>query len=223
MDAPVDSSAAIINRSIAAVTETGEDVEEKLSSYGEGTEKGKHKPENSSIAPSSCKPTSKASSPLKQNSIIHESLPRTPLALSKDSFFKTPSHKLLLAVQTPPGWQRVYQYLVDAVIVMPTSLIRKSLDDYYSTGDLDEVALSIWTLQSYKRFLRSLDPEFSENPKRLFIPPNAAQAIESALLNGYQGSACDMLKKLWQLVSPIGAPEHVIVLVKKKGHWVVHW
>jgi hypothetical protein len=113
---------------------------------------------------------------------------------------------------------------MESVTAMPTSMLRNSLGDYNATGNLDEVALSIWALQCYKRFLRSLtDLPISENPKRLFIPPNAAQAIESALLNGYRDSACNMLRKLWRLVSLEGSPEYVIVLIMKKGHWVVHW
>jgi len=144
---------------------------------------------------------------------------------SKDTFYKGtdtkgPTTPILHSI---PSWQGVYQYLVDSITALPTNSLQKSLEDYTKSGELDEISLSIWTLQSHKRFLRSLDPIFSSNPKRLFIPPNAAQAIESALINGYRDTACDMLKKLWLKLSPIGPPEHIVMLVNKEGHWVIHW
>src|SRR5262249_34388472 len=122
-----------------------------------------------------------------------------------------------------PSWQGVYQYLVDTITAMPSASLRESLEKYHKSGELDEVALSIWTLQCHKRFLRELDPIFSSNPKRLFIPPNTAQAIENALLNGYRGAACGMLNGLWSKLNPNGPPEHVVILINKKGHWVLYW
>ena len=158
--------------------------------------------------------------------LAQKSLPKTPSEPSKDTFFKGSKLKEdSLVKPVVPSWQQVNLHLMDSVAAMPFSMIRKSMEDYNASGDLDETALSIWTMQTYKRFLRALDPQFAANPKRLFVPPNAAQAIESALLNGYRTSACDLLKKLWNLVNvnPANAPEHVVVMIQKKGHWVLHW
>lgn len=144
-----------------------------------------------------------------------------PASVPKEATFSPQAE--VLPVLKAPSWQGIYSFLVDSITALPNATLRNSLETYNKTGELDEVALSIWTLQSHKRFLRGLDPIYASNPKRLFIPPNTAQAIESALMNGYRNTACNMLHKLWQRLNPSGSPEHLVVLMNKNGHWVVHW
>jgi len=67
--------------------------------------------------------------------------PHIPSIMSKDSFFKSPvpDCKTAPVVHAASAWQRVHQYLLDAIMVMLTSLLCKSLSDYSASGDMDEV------------------------------------------------------------------------------------
>lgn len=60
---------------------------------------------------------------------------------------------------------------------------------------------------------------------RLFVPPNMADAISTAVFNGRHGDACGMLRDLWAPFGFEGAPRLIVVLAKHRsdaGHWVVH-
>ena len=91
---------------------------------------------------------------------------------------------------------------------------------------VDEVALSIWSTQAYKRYVRA---RLTESPQgvvdRLFVPPNMADAISNAVFNGRHGDACGMLKDLWGPFGLDGMPRLIVVLAKHRSdpnHWVVH-
>jgi len=93
-------------------------------------------------------------------------------------------------------------------------------------NQVDEVALSIWSTQSYKRYVRSkMTDSPGGRPDRLFVPPNMADAISTAVFNGLHGDACGMLRDLWTPFGMDGFPRLIIVLAKHRAdadHWVVH-
>jgi len=125
-----------------------------------------------------------------------------------------------------PSWQRVHQRLLNWAIVWSMSEFDNSLASTERGRQVDEVALTIWTAQVYKRYVRA---KTTDNPPqrvdRLFVPPNVADAINSAVYNGRHGDACAMLKDMWEPFGFEGMPRLLIVLARHRrdaNHWVVH-
>ncbi|KAF9222509.1 hypothetical protein BS17DRAFT_782960 [Gyrodon lividus] len=127
---------------------------------------------------------------------------------------------------TPPPWQRIHQRLLNWAIIWPMSEIDAALTSTTRGQQVDEVALSIWSTQTYKRYVRSRMTDIPGGKvDRLFVPPNMADAISTAVFNGRHGDACGMLKELWAPFGFEGAPRLIVVLAKHRSdanHWVVH-
>lgn len=128
--------------------------------------------------------------------------------------------------QGPPPWQRVHQRLLSWAIVWPMSELENALNSTTRGMQVDEIALSIWSTQTYKRYVRA---KMTDSPPgrvdRLFVPPNMADAISTAVYNGRHGDACGMLRDLWAPFGLEGIPRLLIVLAKHRNddsHWVVH-
>ncbi|THH15041.1 hypothetical protein EW146_g5379 [Bondarzewia mesenterica] len=126
----------------------------------------------------------------------------------------------------PPAWQRIHQRLLNWAIVWPLTELDTALNSTTRGNQVDEVALSIWSTQTYKRYVRS---KMTDSPPgrvdRLFVPPNMADAISNAVFNGRHGDASGMLRDLWQPFGLEGMPRLLIVLAKHRSdanHWVVH-
>lgn len=126
----------------------------------------------------------------------------------------------------PPAWQRIHQRLLNWAIVWPLSELDSALNSTTRGNQVDEVALSIWSTQTYKRYVRS---KMTDSPPgrvdRLFVPPNMADAISNAVFNGRHGDASGMLRELWYPFGLDGMPRLLIVLARHRSdanHWVVH-
>ncbi len=126
---------------------------------------------------------------------------------------------------TPP-WQRIHQRLLNWAIVWPMSELDTALNSTLAGFQVDEVALSIWSTQMYKRYVRQ---QLTEVPPgrvdRLFVPPNMADAINNAVFHGRHGDACGMLRDLWTPFALEGMPRIIVVLCKHRSdpsHWVAH-
>jgi hypothetical protein len=125
-----------------------------------------------------------------------------------------------------PPWQRIHQRLLNWAIVWPMSELDGAMNSTTRGKQVDEVALSIWTTQTYKRYVRA---KMTDSPQgvvdRLFVPPNMADAISSAVFHGRHGDACGMLRDLWSPFGLEGMPRLLIVLAKHRNepdHWLVH-
>lgn len=122
-------------------------------------------------------------------------------------------------------WQKIHARLLHWAIVWPTSELEQALNSTTRGHQVDEVALTIWSTQTYKRYVRARLTEKQGGVDRLFVPPNMAEAINNAVFNGRHGEACGMLKDLW---TPFGfeeMPRLIVVLAKHRSdpnHWVVH-
>jgi hypothetical protein len=123
-------------------------------------------------------------------------------------------------------WQRIHQRLLSWAIIWPMSELDSALNSTTRGHQVDEVALSIWSTQTYKRYVRT---KMTDSPQgvvdRLFVPPNVADAISNAVYNGRHGDACGMLRDLWSPFGLEGMPRLLIVLAKHRSdpnHWVVH-
>lgn len=128
--------------------------------------------------------------------------------------------------QLPPPWQRIHQRLLSWAIVWPMAELDNAVNSTMRGMQVDEVALSIWSTQTYKRYVRA---KMTDSPPgrvdRLFVPPNMADAISTAVYNGRHGDACGMLRDLWAPFGLEGIPRLLIVLAKHRNddhHWVVH-
>ena len=126
---------------------------------------------------------------------------------------------------TPP-WQRIHQRLLNWAIVWPVAELDTALNSTLRGNQVDEVALSIWSTQMYKRYVRQ---QLTEVPPgrvdRLFVPPNMADAINNAVFHGRHGDACGMLRDLWNPFGLEGMPRIIVVLCKHRtdpSHWVAH-
>lgn len=107
----------------------------------------------------------------------------------------------------PAPWQRIHQRLLNWAIVWPMSELENALNSTTRGHQVDEVALSIWSIQTYKRYVRSKMTESPpERVDRLFVPPNMAEAISTAVYNGRHGDACGMLRELWTPFGLEGMP-----------------
>lgn len=129
------------------------------------------------------------------------------------------------APPTPP-WQRIHQRLLNWAIVWPMSELDNALASTQRGNQVDEVALSVWSAQMYKRYVRQ---QLTEVPPgrvdRLFVPPNMADAINNAVFHGRHGDACGMLRDLWTPFGLEGMPRIIVVLCKHRSdpnHWVAH-
>ena len=127
--------------------------------------------------------------------------------------------------QTPP-WQLIHQRLLNWAIIWPMSELDAAVGSATRGHQVDEISLSIWATQSYKRYVRS---RMTDSPQgrvdRLFVPPNVADAVSTAVFNGRHGDACMMLRDLWAPFGLDGIPRLLIVLAKHRvdeNHWVVH-
>lgn len=126
--------------------------------------------------------------------------------------------------QLPP-WQKIHQRLLNWAIIWPMTELDQALNSTTRGNQVDEVALSIWATQTYKRYVRARLTESQGAVDRLFVPPNVADAISNAVFNGRHGDACGMLKDLWTPFGLEGMPRLLIVLAKHRSdpnHWVVH-
>ncbi|KAG6823372.1 hypothetical protein H0H93_003761, partial [Arthromyces matolae] len=101
-------------------------------------------------------------------------------------------------------WQRIHAQLLHWAVIWPQPELDVALNSTTRGQQVDEIALSIWTTQTYKRYVRA---RLTDNPvgivDRLFVPPNMADAISNAVYNGQHGNACGMLRSLW---APFGLP-----------------
>ena len=127
--------------------------------------------------------------------------------------------------QTPP-WQLVYQKLLGWAIIWSMSELDAAIGSTARGHQVDEISLSIWATQNYKRCVRS---RMTDSPQgrvnRLFVPPNVAGAINTAVVMGEHGDACTMLRDLWVSLGLDGIPRSLIVLARHRAdenHWVVH-
>lgn len=130
------------------------------------------------------------------------------------------------AQQQLPPWQRIHARLLSWAIIWPASELDHALNSTTRGNQVDEVALSIWSTQTYKRYVRA---RLTDTPAgvvdRLFVPPNMADAISNAVFNGRHGDACGMLRDLWSPFGIPGMPRLLVVLAKHRSdanHWVVH-
>ncbi|KAJ3550559.1 hypothetical protein NM688_g5051 [Phlebia brevispora] len=126
----------------------------------------------------------------------------------------------------PAPWQRIHQRLLNWAVIWPMSELENALNSTTRGHQVDEIALSIWSIQTYKRYVRA---KMTENPPervdRLFVPPNMAEAISTAVFNGRHGDASGMLKELWAPFGLEGMPRLLIVLAKHRtdeNHYVAH-
>lgn len=123
-------------------------------------------------------------------------------------------------------WQKIQARMLNWAIIWPLSELDHALNSTTRGHQVDEVALSIWSTQTFKRYVRA---RLTDNPPgvvdRLFVPPNVADAINNAVFNGRHGDACGMLRDMWAPFGLEGIPRLLIVLAKHRGddsHWVVH-
>lgn len=126
----------------------------------------------------------------------------------------------------PAPWQRIHQRLLNWAVIWPMPELENALNSTTRGHQVDEIALSIWAIQTYKRYVRA---KMTENPPervdRLFVPPNMAEAISTAVYNGRHGDACGMLRELWTPFGLEGMPRLLIVLAKHRNddsHYVAH-
>ena len=129
-------------------------------------------------------------------------------------------------VQRMSPWQRIHGRLLSWAIVWPMSELENALNSSTRGQQVDEVALTIWSTQTYKRYVRA---RLTDGPHgvvdRLFVPPNVADTISNAVFNGRHGDACGMLRDLWAPFGLEGMPRLLVVLAKHRSdpnHWVVH-
>jgi hypothetical protein len=126
----------------------------------------------------------------------------------------------------PPSWQRVYQRLLNWALVWSEGELQRALQSTMPGNHVDEVALTVWITQTYKRYVRAKHVEHPPGRvDRLYVPPNIADAINVAVFHGRHGDARTMLRDLWAPFGFEGMPRLLIVLARHRrdsNHYVVH-
>lgn len=126
----------------------------------------------------------------------------------------------------PPPWLKVYQRLLNWAIVWPFSEFDGAVQSCQRGEQVDEVALSIWTTQVYKRYVRSQLTQYPPRPvDKMFVPPNLTDAINNAVYNGRHADAAGMLRDLWYPFGFSGSPRVILALGRHRredNHWVAH-
>ena len=126
----------------------------------------------------------------------------------------------------PPPWLRVQQRLLGWALVWPITELEQASYSTEKGQQIDEVALTIWSTQVYKRYVRATLTHSPPGPvDRLFVPPNMADAINNAVFHGRHGDAAEMLRDLWSPFGFDGIPRLLLVLSRHRrddNHWVVH-
>ncbi|CAE6529205.1 unnamed protein product [Rhizoctonia solani] len=136
--------------------------------------------------------------------------------------------RALQQYQAPPVWQRVHQRLLNWAMVWPLTELDKALASTERGHQVEEIALSVWCTQVYKRYVRARMSEGGGDASkvdRMYVPPNMADAISTAVYNGRHGDACQMLKDLWTPFGLETMPRLIIVLARHRRdehHWVTH-
>ena len=127
--------------------------------------------------------------------------------------------------QTPP-WQLIHQRLLNWTNTWHMSELDAALGSTIRGQQVDEISLSIWATQNYKRYVRS---RLTDSPQgrvdRLFVPPNVAAAIDMGVRNGRHWDVHRILRGLWTPFGLDGIPRLLIVLSTHRrdaNHWVVH-
>ncbi|KAG8826733.1 hypothetical protein FRC17_008128 [Serendipita sp. 399] len=126
----------------------------------------------------------------------------------------------------PPPWLNVNQRLLNWAVIWPFSELENSLKSCERGEQVDEVALTIWAAQIYKRYVRAQMTSYPPVPvDKMFVPPNIADAINNAAYNGRHEEVSVMLRELWAPFGFKGHPKLILALAKhrrEENHWVVH-
>jgi hypothetical protein len=125
-----------------------------------------------------------------------------------------------------PSWQLIHQRVLNWAIIWSMSELDAALGSTTRGHQVEEISLSIWATQIYKRYVRTQMTNFPpRRVDRLSVPPNVADEISTAVFNGRHGDACMMLRDLWAPFGLDGIPRLLIVLARHRAdenHWVVH-
>ncbi len=156
--------------------------------------------------------------------------PSPPLPLPLDSAKSTqpwpPNDWQVAQAPAIPSWQRIYQRLLDWALVWSENELQRALTSTLPGTHVDEVGLTIWLTQTYKRYVRAKHVEHPPGRvDRCYVPPNIADAINIAVFNGRHGDAKAMLRDLWAPFGFEGMPRLLIVLARHRrdtNHYVVH-
>ncbi|KAG8823452.1 hypothetical protein FRC18_010727 [Serendipita sp. 400] len=126
----------------------------------------------------------------------------------------------------PPPWLKINQRLLNWAVIWPFSELENSLKSCERGEQVDEVALTIWAAQIYKRYVRAQMTSYPPVPvDKMFVPPNIADAINNAAYNGRHEEVSVMLRELWAPFGFKGHPKLILALTKhrrEENHWVVH-
>ena len=147
------------------------------------------------------------------------------MAQMHDLHWASQGHCSEIQPQTPP-WQLIHQRLLTWARIWPMSELDAAVGSTTRGHQIDEISLSLWTTQCYKRYVRS---RMTDSPParvdRLFVPPNVAGTISAAVFNGRHRDACMMLRDLWAPFGLDGIPRLLVVLARHRtdeNHWLVH-
>ncbi|KAF5346970.1 hypothetical protein D9758_010125 [Tetrapyrgos nigripes] len=123
-------------------------------------------------------------------------------------------------------WERIHQKLLDWAISLPISELDEALNSTTHGRSVSDIALRIWTSQTYKRYIHS---RMTGSPGGvvdcLFVDPRMAHMINTSISEGEYRDAGRMLRELWDTSGLQGAPRLLVVLAKQftdEHHWVVH-
>ncbi|KAF5346969.1 hypothetical protein D9758_010124 [Tetrapyrgos nigripes] len=123
-------------------------------------------------------------------------------------------------------WERIHQKLLDWAISLPISELDEALNSTTHGRSVSDIALRIWTSQTYKRYIHS---RMTGSPGGvvdcLFVDPRMARMINTSISEGEYRDAGRMLRELWDTSGLEGAPRLLAVLAKHfsdQRYWVVH-
>ncbi|KAF5346924.1 hypothetical protein D9758_010098 [Tetrapyrgos nigripes] len=126
-----------------------------------------------------------------------------------------------------PPWQKMHENLLNWATELSISELDEALNSTTRGRPVNEMALSIWADQTYKRYVYS---RMTDSPEGLvdclIVGPERAQSVGALVSKGEHEDAIRWLKEFWDFSGLQGAPRLLAVLARHghpdECHWVVH-
>ncbi|KAF8750646.1 hypothetical protein RHS01_09147 [Rhizoctonia solani] len=152
--------------------------------------------------------------------------PRSEVSHNGESAVSAPPDRdrALQTYQAPPVWQRVHQRLLNWAMVWPLTELDKALASTERGHQVEEIALSVWCTQVYKRYVRARMSEGGGDVSkvdRMYVPPNMADAISTAVYNGRHGRRVSDVEDFVDAVWVGGHARLIIVLARHRGMSII--
>ena len=127
-----------------------------------------------------------------------------------------------------PVWQRIERYLHRLIRDWPIETLLQAKQTTEDLNAVNDVALSMWMLQMFKRYVKGREeegkPNFTLVNCHMIFPIHVAM-VNGAIQDGTREGAITALKEFWELIGQRRRPDVVLAMGRywlDESRWVVH-